>query len=91
MTSTNPILTTKTAVTAEEIAVSKTLNGTDDIRRFDVRIDSAGNIFSRIVTGESRDGTITYSDDSAPGIMAELAAGNVSDYYRNYFGALVRD
>lgn len=84
----NPIMTTEDPVSMDDLIAKFTLNGTADIRRFDLRIDSDGGIWSRLgVNDRSRDGTVEYSDKRRD---FDLYKGNVSDYYRNYFGTIVR-
>lgn len=89
----NPIMTTEAQVTMDELIAKLTLNGSQDCRRFDLRIDSAGRIWSRIgVSAKSpsavdRDGAVIYSDI---GRHFDRDCGTPADYYRNFFGAIVR-
>lgn len=85
----NPIMTTSTPISMDDLIAKFTLNGSNDIRRFDLRIDSEGGIWSRLgVNDKSREGTIEYSNKRRD---FDLYKGKVSDYYRNHFGAIVSD
>lgn len=93
----NPIMTTESPVTVEELIAAFTLNGTADVCRFDVRIDSEGRMYNRFVPGKtwrdirsSRDGVVIYSDEPMPGAGHEVAKGHPSEWYRNFFGVIVR-
>lgn len=90
----NPIMTTENAVTIDDLIAKFSLNGSDDVRRFDLRIASDGSIFSRHVPGlthgdlkSTRDGTVEYSDQSR---NFETPKGRLAEYFRNYFGVIVR-
>lgn len=89
----NPIMTTEQPVTLPELLAELTLNGSQDCRRFDLRIDSEGRIWSRIgvsaktPSAVDRDGSVIYSDTRRD---FDTDCGKLSDYYRNYFGAIVR-
>lgn len=73
----NPIMTTNTAVSNDELLAyiaGKTIR--------DLRIDSTGRMFTRIGSGE-----ITYSDVRR---HFDLDCGLPTEYSRNFFGAIVR-
>lgn len=98
----NPIMTTKTPVSMDELIEKLTLNGSGDCRRFDLRIDSKGHVWSqlgvdaRTAAEVDREGTVIYSDDPRPPVVMggdelhERDCGVVYDYHRNYFGVIVK-
>jgi len=81
----NPIMTTHAAVAMDDIVAYLTGNN-DKYQHRDLRIDSTGRMFTRPTDAAA--GVVTYSDTPR---NFDLDQGVPAEYFRNYFGAIVRE